>query len=104
MVQAVNRAGEQAILGKFSYNLSKIVEGLSTYALVVHGWTDAQKAGPKPINETEVDLDVEWRPPFEALKGLSLRGRYGWVDVDQTTTHGVIHDMRAIVNYNMLAF
>ena len=47
---------------------------------------------------------MEWRPPFEALRGLSLRGRYGWVDVDQTTTHGVIHDMRAIVNYNMAVF
>ena len=105
MVQDVNRAGEQAILGKLSYDWSKLgLTGFTSYVLVAHGWTDAFTAGPKSIDETEVDFDVEWRPPWEALKGLSLRGRYGYIDIDQTTTHTINRETRVILNYNVLAF
>lgn len=105
MVQNFNRAGEQAVLAKLSYDLSRIgVDGVTTYALLAYGWTSATTAGPQPIRETEADLDLQWQPPWEVFKGLSVRARYGYVDVDQTTSHGVIHDMRLIMNYNLAVF
>ncbi len=105
MIQNFNRAGEQAWLTKLSYDLTRIgLDGVTAYALLSRGWTHAAAAGPAEIRETELDLNLEWRPRWDGLKGLSVRGRYGYADVDQTTTHGIVRDVRLILNYNILVF
>jgi outer membrane porin, OprD family len=105
MIQNFNRAGEQAGVAKLSYDLTRIgLDNVTTYVLFAHGETDATTAGTTRIRESEVDLDAEWRPQWEAVKGLSLRARYGYVDVDQGPGSGIIRNLRVIMNYNVAAF
>lgn len=93
-VQDFNRAGEGAWLLRGSYEFPWI-EGLSAYALWVHGTTPSD---PGQYPRDECDLNVQWAPRRGRLKGLSLRVRCAAVD-----QHGgdaqQSRDFRAILNY-----
>jgi hypothetical protein len=101
-VQDFNRAGEEAFMVKASYDLSRLgLEGVSTYALFVHGWGRIDPATKEKVaHENEFDAEVQWRPKWKFLKGLWFRVRYANVhqyEGDKNT----IHDFRVIVNYDV---
>lgn len=90
------RDGEGAFLLRAAYNFP-FLEGLSAYALWVHGSTPDQ-AGQ--YARDEYDFNLQWVPPNGTLKGLSLRLRYAMVD-----EHGVnpddLDDFRMICSYDI---
>jgi hypothetical protein len=96
-VQDFNRANEQAIIVKGLYDFSRHgAEGLSAYALWVHG---SGREAPA-YNEDEVDLNLQWTLKSGALKGTSLRVRYANVMQDGGGDPE-INDFRIIVNYDL---
>jgi hypothetical protein len=100
-VQDFNRAGEQSIMGKLSYDFTRLgLEGVSAYTLYVHGWDRIDPTTKKSVsNEDEFDADLQWKPKKGLLKGLWFRLRYAIVHQYQEPKN-YIHDFRAIVNYD----
>jgi hypothetical protein len=101
-VQDFNRAGESAFIAKFSYDFKGLdLEGLTAYALYVHGWGRINPAsGLSVANENEFDADLQWRPKWKSLKGLWFRVRYANVH-QYDAPGGTINDFRVIVNYDI---
>ncbi len=97
-VENFNRAGEGALLLRVGYDLPWI-EGLSAYALWVHG-SDPDEAGQ--YAKDEANFNVQWAPTTGALKGLSARLRYGVVE-ERDSDSETLTEFRLIVNY-ALAF
>lgn len=94
-VQDFFRAGEQAIMLRAAYDFSSAgVDGVSAYALWVHGFSveDAN-------NEDEFDLNLQWTPKGSELRGLSVRARYAYVR-QRGDDDPDIQDLRLIVNYD----
>jgi hypothetical protein len=102
MVKDFNRAGEDAFMVKASYDFSRLgLEGVSTYALFVHGWGRIDPATKEKVaNENEFDAEVQWRPKWKFLKGLWFRVRYANVHQYEGDKNS-IHDFRVIVNYDV---
>jgi hypothetical protein len=100
-VQDFNRAGENALLGKLSYDFSSLgLTGVTAYALWVHGWNRVDPVTKASVKqEDEYDLDLQWRPQIKVLKGLWFRARYAYVD--QRDDAPSQSDFRIIVNYDM---
>ena len=71
------------------------VDGLSAYALAVFG-TDPD--GDTQYRQDEYDVNLQWAPKKNRLKGLSLRLRYGVVNQDGGGVDNLT-DFRAICNY-----
>lgn len=95
-VKDFNRAGESAVMLKGAYDFSPHgAEGLSAYALWVHG---AGRSAPA-YNEEEVDLNLQWTPKTGVLKGTSFRLRYAHID-QRGGGDPTINDFRVIVNYD----
>ena len=95
-VEDFNRAGESAVMVKGSYDFSRHgAEGLSAYALWVHG----AGVNAPAYNEDEVDLNLQWTPKGGALRGTSFRVRYAHV-TQRGGGDPTINDFRFIVNYN----
>ena len=101
-VQDFNRAGEQSIMGKLSYDFTRLgLEGLTAYALYVHGWNRVDATTKKSVpNENEFDADLQWKPKQGFLKGIWFRVRYAVVHQYQEPKN-YIHDFRFIVNYDI---
>jgi hypothetical protein len=101
-VQDFNRAGEEAFMVKASYDFSRLgLEGVTAYALFVHGWDRLNPAAKASVpNENEFDVDVQWRPQWKFLKGLWLRTRYAMVH-QYERPNDTINDFRIIVNYDI---
>lgn len=99
-VQDFNRAGEEAFMVKGSYDFSRLgLEGVTAYALWVHGWGAVDPVSKAPVyNQDEYDLDLQWRPKG-GLKGLWFRFRYAHVD-QRGGDDSSINDFRVIVNYD----
>lgn len=100
-VQDFNRAGESALIAKLSYDFTPLgLEGLTAYALFVHGWGRVDSStGLSVANENEFNADLQWRPKWKSLKGLWFRVRYA--NVHQYEAPGsTINDFRVIVNYD----
>jgi hypothetical protein len=93
-VQDFNRGGESAFLFRLGYDFPW-AEGLSAYALAVFG-TDPDAAGQ--YRQDEYDVNLQYAPTKNVLKGFSVRLRYGAVD-----QHGgdveTLTDFRVICNY-----
>ena len=93
-VQDFNRGGESAFMLRVGYDFPW-AEGLSAYALAVFG-TDPDAAGQ--YRQDEYDVNLQYAPTKNVLKGLSVRLRYGAVD-----QHGgdvvTLTDFRVICNY-----
>jgi hypothetical protein len=100
-VQDFNRAKEQAVITKLSYDLSRLgLEGVSAYALFVHGWgriNPSTKAGVP--DENEFNTDLQWRPKWSFLNGFSARFRYSRVYQYQGPKDHQ-NDFRMIINYD----
>jgi hypothetical protein len=93
-IQDFNREGEGALLFRAGYDFSAI-DGLSAYALGVFG-TEPDQAGE--FRQDECDLNLQWAPAEGALKGLSLRLRYAFVQQDGGNDDSFT-DFRVICNY-----
>jgi hypothetical protein len=93
-VEDFNRAGEGAFLLRAAYKFRPI-EGLSAYALWVHG-TDP--AAADQYRKDEANVNLEWAPSKGPLKGLGLRVRYGRV-VQHDGNSDDLDDFRVICNY-----
>ena len=101
MIQSFQRAGESTLTVGSSYVLTPI--GLPSVAASVfyyNGWTTATAAGG-PLNESEWDFNLEWRPNFKPLQGLWLRARYGFSATDQNNIRTTVDDLRFILNYTL---
>ena len=100
-VQDFNRAEEQALITKLSYDFSRLgLEGVSVYMLLVHGWdrvNPSTKAGVP--NENEFNADIQWRPKWSFLNGFSARYRYALVHQYQGPKDNQ-QDFRVIINYD----
>jgi hypothetical protein len=100
-VKDFNRAEEQAVVTKLSYDFSRLgLEGVSSYLLFVHGWgrvDPATKAGVP--DENEFNFDLQWRPKWSFLKGFSARYRYSRVQQYQGPKDH-LDDFRFIINYD----
>jgi hypothetical protein len=100
-VQDFNRAEEQAVITKLSYDFSRLgLEGVSTYVLFVHGWgriNPTTKAGVP--DENEFNADLQWRPKWSFLNGFSARFRYSRVKQYQGPKDNQ-DDFRLIINYD----
>jgi len=101
-VQDFNRAGENAFMVKGSYDFTRLgLEGVSAYALFVHGWGRINPATKASVaNENEFDADVQYRPKWKFLKGLWFRVRYAMVH-QYERPNDTINDFRVIVNYDI---
>jgi hypothetical protein len=100
-VQDFNRAEEQAVITKLSYDFSRLgLEGVSAYALFVHGWgriNPTTKAGVP--DENEFNTDLQWRPKWKFLNGFWARFRYSRVkQYEGPKDHQ--DDFRVIINYD----
>jgi hypothetical protein len=98
-VRDFNRAGEEALMFKLSYDFKRFVEGLNVYALYTVGaGRKSSASGDDPPDENEFDADVQYRFQSDWLKGFSLRFRYGTVD---EMDGGRIHQVRGFLNYDL---
>jgi hypothetical protein len=100
-VDDFDRAGEDAFLVKAAYDWAGLcLDGVSTYALFVHGWSRVDPSTGAPVpDEDEFDADFQWRPKIAMLDGLSFRTRYALVRQSEGD-NDYIHDLRVIVNYD----
>jgi hypothetical protein len=101
-VQDFNRAKEQAVITKLSYDFSRLgLEGVSAYGLVVHGWGRVDPStGNGVADENEFNADVQWRPKWAFLNGFSARFRYSRVQQYQGSKDNQ-DDFRLIINYDL---
>lgn len=100
-VQDFNRAKEQALLTKLSYDFSRLgVEGVSAYLLFVHGWGRVNPSTKSGVpDENEFNVDLQWRPKWSFLNGFSTRFRYSRVHQYQGPKDNQ-DDFRLIINYD----
>ena len=100
-VQDFNRAGEDAFIVKASYDFKGVgLQGVTAYALFVHGWGRVDPSTKASVSdENEFNLDLQWRPQWEFLKGLWFRTRYSRVEQYEGDKNK-INDFRVIVNYD----
>jgi hypothetical protein len=100
-VQDFNRAEEEALITKLSYDFSRLgLEGVSTYVLFVHGWgrvNPTTKAGVP--DENEFNADIQWRPKWSFLNGFSARFRYSR-NYQYQGPKDHQNDFRVIINYD----
>jgi hypothetical protein len=95
-VENFNRAGESAVLLRAAYDFSGLgAEGLSAYAL----WVNGRGVAAPDYNEDEVDLNLQWTPRGDALRGVSFRLRFAQVK-QEGSGDPTLNDFRFIVNYN----
>jgi len=101
-VKDFNRAGEDAVIAKVSYDFTHLgLEGVTAYALFVHGWDRVDPITKNSVpNENEFDADVQWRPQWKFLKGLWFRVRYANVQ-QYEGPEDTLNDFRVIVNYDI---
>lgn len=98
-VRDFNRAGEDALMFKLSYDFKRFVEGLSAYALCTVSTGRRNAATRKDLpEENEFDADLQYRFQHKCLKGLSLRFRYGTV---HESGGDRIHQVRGFLNYDL---
>ncbi len=93
-VEDFNRAGEGALILRAAYEFP-CFDGVSAYALAVNG---SAPDDPTLFRKDEYDLNLQWAPTENCLKGLSLRLRYGVVEEHGPTTRS-LNDFRIICNY-----
>jgi hypothetical protein len=95
-VEDFNRAGEGALLLRAAYELPWF-DGVSAYALFVNGGTPDD---PAHFRKNELDLNLEWAPSKNLLKGLSLRIRYAIVEEYGPMVRD-LGDFRVISNFGL---
>jgi hypothetical protein len=98
MEKDFNRAGEKAWLLGLSYDFQDYVKGLSSTFNFARG-TDAVDPTTKngAPNQNEWDMTFDYRIPQGPLRGIWVRLRYAYLDVDSGGGHS--HNVRLIINY-----
>jgi len=100
-IQSFQRAGENAVEVGLSYVFTPLgLNGVAASVYYVNGWTTSPAAGG-PLNESEWDFNLEWRPNFKPLRGLWLRARYGQSVTTQNNSSTTVDDLRFILNYSL---
>ena len=100
-VLSFQRAGENTLMTGLSYVMTPHgLPGVAASVFYYNGWTTAQAAG-SPLNESEWDFNLEWRPSFKPLQGLWLRARYATVAINQNNVRTQVDDVRFILNYSL---
>ena len=101
-VKDFNRAGEDALILKGSYDFTRLgLEGVTAYALFVHGWDRVDPITKSSVpNENEFNADLQWRPKWKFLDGLWFRVRYAYVYQYEGPEYN-LDDFRVIVNYDV---
>ncbi len=102
MIQAFNRADEDAWLVGASYDFARIgVPGLSSFFNYARGNTPDRGANASP-DQWEFDITVDYRLQSGPIKGLWLRARAAFLDQDDDVTGaGDVRDYRVILNYDL---
>jgi hypothetical protein len=101
IVDSFKRAGEQAFLGKASYDFRRFGwDRISAYVLWVHGWDAVDPITKLPIfQKDEYDFALQWRPKKGLLEGMSFQASYSYVGARGGGASGYpINDFRLIVN------
>jgi hypothetical protein len=96
-----DRAGEKAVLFSISYNPEQFSShGLSGFINIARGVDarDSLTGSPLP-DQTEYDLNIDFRPPRGVLKGFSLQLRGVWLDIEGE--NDTRRDHRIILNYSI---
>jgi len=97
MVLSFQRPGENALSAGLSYVMTPHgLRGVAASAFYFNGWTTAPAAGG-PLNESEWNFNLEWRPDFKPLQGLWLRARYATATTDQNSVRTTVSDLRFIL-------
>jgi hypothetical protein len=101
MVQDFNRANEKAFFVNAAYDFTSLgFEGLTAYALFVHGWDRRNPiTGQDEINENELDIDLQWKPKTGIFRHFWPRLRYALVQ-ERGGQERAIHVFRIILNYD----
>ena len=101
MVLFFQRPGENALMAGLSYVMTPHgLPGVAASAFYFNGWTTAPAAGG-PLNESEWDFNLEWRPDFKPLQGLWLRARFATAITNQNNVTTTVSDLRFILNYTL---
>jgi hypothetical protein len=100
-VSDFKNAGQSAFSTQLSLDFKSLgLEGVTAYGLFVHGWGSVNPITRDSVpDENEFDVDVQWRPRWSFLKGLSFRTRYAVVHQYETPKK-YIHELRLILNYD----
>jgi hypothetical protein len=96
-----DRAGERAVLLGISYNTEFFsAMGLSSFINIAHG-SNAKLpiTGTSAPDRTEYNLTIDYKPPSGPLKGLWVRARGAWFDIEGDGESS--RDYRLIVNYEI---
>ncbi len=102
-VKDFDRAGEEAFLIRGSLNFARFgLQEFTTYASWVHGWGAVNPVNDSPVfQQDEYNLDLQWIPKGEFLKGFWFRARYAHIDSREGNSTGFpIDEVRLIINYN----
>ena len=100
-IQSFQRAGESAVMVGLSYVMTPIgLPGVAASVFHYNGWTTAAAAGG-PLNESEWDFKLEWRPKWKPLPGLWIRAQYGSSATDQNNRHTTVDEVRLVLNYTL---
>jgi hypothetical protein len=95
-----DRAKEEAFRIGLSQNFSKYgFPGASLIVNYTKGRNAATDLGAPLVDEDEIDVTVDFRPPEGLLKGLWLRIRYA--EVDRGSPAADRRDVRIILNYSI---
>jgi len=95
-IEDFNRAGEGALIFRAACDFP-CIEGLSAYTLYVNG---SDPDHPAQFRRDELDLNLQWAPVEDCLKGFSLRLRYALVEDHGPVTRDLT-DFRVICNYQL---
>lgn len=99
-----HRANEKAILLGVSYNTGFFSSlGLSGFINIARG-VDAKSpvSGEDRPDQNEYDITLDYKPPGELFKGLGIRARAAFIDIDGDGNNwNDIRDYRLIVNYSI---
>jgi hypothetical protein len=93
-----DRPGEAAWLIGLSYDFERIgVPGLSAFMNYAEGFNGLLVGSAAEADTREVDLTIDYKPKKGWYRGIWLRARGSWLDVDG---EGTGTQVRVILNYD----
>ncbi len=99
MLRSFARADEDALGLGLSMNFKRFGSGLSGFIRLIHGQDARDPATNMSLpDQTEFNITIDHRPETGPLKGLWLRARYAYLDIDGGDSD---ENWRLIVNYQL---
>ena len=103
MLHDFDRANEEAYRIGLSQNFAKYgIPGVSLIVNYTKGRNAVTNTGVPLLDEQEIAVTADFRPPEGPLKGFWLRIRYG--DADRGSPEADRRDLRVILNFSIGAF